>query len=144
MDDGDGYPVVQQRKYGVLKKKKRVEDMEPEPTFVAQQTSRGGHGVLKKKKQKMVEVGHIEANYEPPVYDPPLPVYDHPRSGVLKKRKMSKPPRPNLVLRGMIFGNAGGFSVFVFAFVFLQLCESSRVDSLTHEVIFANFLLILR
>lgn len=111
MDDGDGYPMMQQhhqqpRMYGVLKKKKRVEEMEREPAFVvpvAQASRGGGYGVLKKKKQKMVEVGHIEASYDPPpVYDPPPPVYDHPRSGVLKKRKMTKPPRPNLILRGTI------------------------------------------
>lgn len=108
MDDGDGYPVVH-RKYGVLKKKKRVEDMEAvaEAPFVPVVQSSRGHGVLKqKKKLKMVEVGHIEASpiyHEPPVYEPPAVVYDHPRSGVLKKRKVTKPPRPSFVLRGALF-----------------------------------------
>lgn len=117
MDDGDGYPALHHhRKVGVLKKKKRVEDMDAVqelssfvPVSVAASSRGGGHGVLKhKKKQKVVEVGHIDAS-SGPIYEPPAPVYDPvpayenlPRSGVLKKRKVTKPPRPNLVLRGTV------------------------------------------
>lgn len=109
----EGY-LVQPRRYGVLKKKKKVEEVEggvelgpgkgigmgmgmgesvvvPAPRF----------GVLKKKK--MLEVERIE----PP---PPQPTFDAPRFGVLKKRKAPKPARPNLVLAtgrqaaGLMFG----------------------------------------
>lgn len=106
MEDRAAYPV--QRKCGVLKKKKRVEEVGPaEETFVP--VVAPGHGVLKKKNPKMVEVGSNDP-YPMPIYEPPLPMDDPPsasandlpRSGVLKKRKMkvAKPPRPNLVLRG--------------------------------------------
>ncbi|XP_024367770.1 uncharacterized protein [Physcomitrium patens] len=105
MEDRAAYPV--QRKCGVLKKKKRVEEVGPaEETFVP--VVAPGHGVLKKKNPKMVEVGSNDP-YPMPIYEPPLPMDDPPsasandlpRSGVLKKRKMkvAKPPRPNLVLR---------------------------------------------
>lgn len=142
MDDGDGYApgVVQHRKYGVLKhKKKRVEEagvVEAE-RFVPVAQARG-HGVLKhKKKQKMVEVGHIDALpvYEPPpVYDP-APVYDLPRSGVLKKRKVTKPPRPNLVLRG----NAAWRGVRCWSVAFSFVVEGLL---LIHDLVGIYFLVV--